>query len=129
MAEKTNVTATLVAGGDTGPIIEPVDEYAELILPEWRKADVRFAQCERTYSQRGRRPQFVGSTGGGHSRLSPHMASIWQSTGTEVISLASNHTMDWGPDPLLDTRKMFLDMGKHPIGAGSDEEEARRPAI
>ena len=124
-----NQTVTLVAGGDTGPIIEPVDRYADLIMPIWRQADLRFLQCERTYSERGRQPQFIGSTGGGHSRLHPRMASIWETTGTEIISLASNHTMDWGPDPLLDTQKLFSDMGKYPIGAGKDIAEARRPAI
>jgi len=127
--KKNDSTVTLVAGGDIGPVIEPMDHYAKLIMPVWRKADLRFGQCERTYSTRGREPQFTGSTGGSHSRLPPHMASIWETTGTEIISLASNHTMDWGPEPLVDTRKLFAKMGKYPIGAGKDIKEAREPAI
>lgn len=80
--KKNDSTVTLVAGGDIGPVIEPMEHYAKLIMPVWRKADLRFGQCERTYSTRGREPQFTGSTGGSHSRLPPHMASIWETTGT-----------------------------------------------
>jgi poly-gamma-glutamate capsule biosynthesis protein CapA/YwtB (metallophosphatase superfamily) len=129
MADSDKKTVSLVAGGDTGPIKEPVDRYADLIRPVWMQADLRFAQCERTYSERGMDPQWTGSTGGSHSRLHPRLASIWETAGIDVISLASNHTMDWGPDPLLDTRKLFLAMGKNVAGAGKDSEEARKPAI
>jgi poly-gamma-glutamate capsule biosynthesis protein CapA/YwtB (metallophosphatase superfamily) len=126
---KANDKVTLVAGGDVGPMIEPVDQYADLILPVWRQADLRFGQCERSYSERGYDPQWTGSTPGGHSRLPPRMASIWQTAGIDVISIASNHAMDWGPEALLDTRELFRGMGKHVAGAGKDSEEARRPAI
>ena len=43
---------TLLAGGDIGPGFEPTDQFAELILPLLKQADLRFAQCERTYSER-----------------------------------------------------------------------------
>ena len=67
--------------------------------------------------------------GGEHSRLHPRMAATWKAAGIDVISLASNHTPDWGPDSLLDTIELFRGMGKHVIGAGRNIEEARRPAI
>jgi len=37
--------------------------------------------------------------------------------------------MDWGPDALLDTIKVFGSMGIKTVGAGKDGEEARQPAI
>jgi poly-gamma-glutamate synthesis protein (capsule biosynthesis protein) len=43
--------------------------------------------------------------------------------------MASNHTMDWGPEALLDTHALLTSMGKHVIGAGADGEAARKPAI
>src|SRR5436309_3510189 len=57
------------------------------------------------------------------------MASIWKAAGIDVISLASNHAMEWGPDATLDTIELFRSMGKHVIGAGSEGDEARKPAI
>lgn len=124
-----NSTVTLVAGGDIGPVMEPVDQYADLLPPVWRQADLRFAQCERTYSERGTEPQYILGPPGGHSRLHPRLASIWKAAGIDIISLASNHTMDWGPEALLDTCELFRGMGKHIIGAGKDDDEARQPAI
>src|SRR5690242_18026561 len=124
-----NKTVTLLAGGDIGPTIEPQEPLAELIMPTLKQADLRFAQCERVYSEKGGSPQVLYGSKGLHTRLPPRMASIWQTAGIDIISMASNHAMDWGPDPVLDTIELFRGMGKHVIGAGKNEEEARKPAI
>ena len=132
MAEKGNGIVTLMAGGDIGPVYEPAEQFAELIAPVLQQADLRLGQCERTYSERGSDPQFTdgpGGQSGHHTRLHPRMASVWEAAGIDIVSMASNHTMDWGPDPLLDTIELFRGMGKYTIGAGSDAEEARKPAI
>jgi Bacterial capsule synthesis protein PGA_cap len=120
---------TLMAGGDSGPVIAPTEKFGELIAPVLAQADIRFGQCERTYSKRGWDPQFAYGPGGQRTRLDPEMAGIWKSTHMDVISLASNHAMDWGPEAILDTADLFRSMGKHVIGAGKDAEEARKPAI
>ena len=57
------------------------------------------------------------------------MAGVWNAADIDVVSLASNHAMDWGPEALLDTIELFRGMGKLVIGAGRDGEEARTPAI
>ena len=129
MTAKPESTVTLITGGDIGPVYEPTEEFAELIAPAFQEADVRLGQCERTYSERGSPPQFVYGPGGEHSRLHPRMASVWNAAGIDVVSLASNHAMDWGPDALLDTVDLFRRMGKTVIGAGKDGSEARQPAI
>src|SRR5262249_10566404 len=121
-------TVTLLAGGDIGPIFEPVDEVAQLILPTLKQADLRFGQCERTYSERGW-PEYGNSRGGRHSRVPVRLSSIWKTAGIDVISMASNHAMDWGPEAALDTIELFRGMGKHVVGAGRDIAEARKPAI
>lgn len=122
-------TVMLLAGADVGPIIKPVDQFAEKIIPVMKQADIRFAQCERTYSKRGHSPQFALGSGGQHSRLDPEMASIFKTLGSDVVSVASNHTMDWGPEPVIDTLELFRSMGIKTVGAGKDSEEARQPAI
>lgn len=129
MAENNARTVTLMAGGDIGPVSGPTEKFAELITPVLRQADLRFGQCERTYSKRGWEPQFSKGPGGQLTRLDPAMAAVWKAADIDIISLASNHAMDWGPEAVLDTVELFRGMGKHAIGAGRNAEEARKPAI
>ena len=122
----SNREVTLLACGDVGPIHEPVHAYGALAKAALATGDIRFAQCERVYSDRG---AFQVHSGGGHSRLPPHMADIFSDCGFNVVSVASNHSMDWGPDALLDTIDILRGKGIQAVGAGRDEEEARTPAI
>jgi poly-gamma-glutamate synthesis protein (capsule biosynthesis protein) len=78
------------------------------------------------YSERG---ALQLHSGGAHSRLPPRMAAVFTDCGFDVVSLASNHAMDWGPDALLDTMEVFRERGIRTIGAGCNIEEAREPAI
>jgi len=123
MAENSVV---LMACGDVGPIHEPISAYSTLAKPTLAAADVRFAQVERVYSDRG---ALQVHSGGGHSRVKPHMASVFTDCGFDVVSLASNHAMDWGEDALLDTAALFRERGMQVIGAGRNLQEARKPAI
>ena len=89
--------------GDVGPIHEPMAAYSTLARPALAAADIRFAQCERVYSERG---ALQLHSGGAHSRVKPNMASVFQENDFNVVSLASNHAMDWGEEGLLDTVPM-----------------------
>jgi poly-gamma-glutamate capsule biosynthesis protein CapA/YwtB (metallophosphatase superfamily) len=129
MTDNSTHTVTLMAGGDIGPVSGPTEKFAELIAPVLRQADLRFGQCERTYSTRGWEPQYSYGPGGQLTRLDPSMAEVWKAANMDVISVASNHAMDWGPEAVLDTVEMFRGMGKHVVGAGRNAEEARKPAI
>lgn len=115
----------LLGCGDVGPIHEPIKPYSELVRDALQSADIRFAQVERVYSERGE----LRPGGGAHGRLPPHMASVITDCGFNVASLAGNHAMDWGPEALLDTVDLLRAKGIHTIGAGRNLEEARQPAI
>jgi len=93
-------TVTLFGVGDVGPLHEPIAAYSELAKPALAAADIRFGQVERVYSDRG---ALQLHSGGAHSRVKPHMASVFTDCGFDVVSLASNHAMDWGADAMLDT--------------------------
>ncbi len=121
-----STTLTLLGCGDVGPIHEPVDAFAELARPTLAQADIRFAQVERVYSERGAMQVHSGDA---HSRVAPHMASIFSTCGFDVVSVASNHAMDWGPDALLDTLDVLNARGIRTIGAGRNLAAAREPAI
>ena len=122
----TDNSVILLGCGDVGPIHEPMDAYSVLAKPALATADLRFAQVERVYSERG---ALQVHSGGAHSRVKPHMASVFADCGFDVVSLASNHAMDWGEDALLDTVDLLREKGMQVVGAGRNLREARRPAI
>src|ERR1051325_1755469 len=118
------LAVTLLACGDVGPIHAPVEHYGSLVRDTLLAADIRFAQVERVYSTRG---TLQPHSGGSHSRLPPAMASIFTDCGFNIVSVASNHAMDWGPDALLDTVELLRAQGIRTVGAGRNLTEARRP--
>ncbi len=118
-------SVVLLGCGDVGPIHEPIGRYSELVRATLASADIRFAQVERTYSERGE----LQPHGGAHGRLPPHMASVLTDCGFNVASVAGNHAMDWGPEALLDTIELLQSMGIQTVGSGRNLAEARRPAI
>ena len=121
-----NNSIVLLGCGDVGPIHEPMDIYSTLARPTLGAGDIRFAQVERVYSLRGTQQLHAGV---GHSRLNPAMMSVFSDCGFNVVSLASNHAMDWGADALLDSLDNFHKRGIQTVGAGANIEEARRPVI
>jgi hypothetical protein len=112
--------------GDVGPIHEPVGRYCEFAKSVLAAGDIRFAQVERVYSERGSLQVHAGDA---HSRVPPSMASIFTDCGFDVVSVASNHAMDWGPEALLDSISVLREMGLKTTGAGHNLAEARTPAI
>lgn len=119
-------SVVLLGCGDVGPIHEPVSDFCTLVKPTLAAANLRFAQVERVYSERGT-PQL--HAGNSHSRLQPHMASIFSECGFDVVSVASNHAMDWGAEAMLDTIALLRSRGIKTVGGGRDLTEARAPAI
>src|SRR5438045_5398076 len=122
---KMSEAVVLLGCGDVGPIHEPMAQYSELVRDTLAGADIRFAQVERVYSERGE----LQPHGGAHGRLPPHMASVITDCGFNVVSVAGNHAMDWGPEPLLDTVDLLRAKGIQAIGAGRNLAEARQPAL
>jgi poly-gamma-glutamate capsule biosynthesis protein CapA/YwtB (metallophosphatase superfamily) len=126
-AEVPAQNVTLLACGDVGPMHKPLEPYSELVRPVLEHADIRFAQCERTYSTRG--AQQLQHDGGHITRQPPEMAEVFAQCGFDVVSVASNHAMDWGPDAHLDTIARLNGMGIQTIGGGKHIAAARTPAI
>jgi len=49
--------------------------------------------------------------------------------GIDVGNLANNHSYDYGPDAVADSRRNLEKAGIAPVGAGKDAEEAAEPAF
>ena len=47
-----------------------------------------------------------------------------KAAGVDVASMANNHSYDYGPDALVDTRRNLAAAGLHPVGGGRDPDEA-----
>src|SRR5258705_2894852 len=106
----TDGEIVLLGVGDVGPLHEPVEAFGTLARPVLATADLRFAQCERMCTDKG---TLVGSPTG---RTKPHMDSLYDYCGFNVVSVAGNHAMDWGGDALLDAMGRLQKKGIHVLG-------------
>ena len=111
-----------------GPIPRPVGfawpwgdalEMLEDIAP-----DVRVINLETSITADG---QFVPGKAV-HYRMSPGNAGCVAAARPDACALANNHVLDFGPRGLADTLRALAGAGMRPVGAGSDRDEAARPA-
>ena len=105
-----NNTVTLTAVGDIGFRIEENNETFDGVRPFLKEADINLGQLEALLSGRGARqvhfPGFEWSdmTGPSGWRPNPEAAvKVLVDNGFDIMSFASNHTMDMGDDALFDT--------------------------
>jgi Bacterial capsule synthesis protein PGA_cap len=90
-----------------------------------RAADVTIGNLETSISTRGTALAKQYTFRGPPEAL-PAMA---RRAGFDVLTLANNHAVDYGPEALLDTIRYVRAAGIRPIGAGANSSLARRPAI
>jgi poly-gamma-glutamate synthesis protein (capsule biosynthesis protein) len=90
-----------------------------------RDADITVGNLETAVSTRGVAAVKEFTFRGPPAALVP-MRDI---AGFDVLTLANNHTVDFGRDALLDTLKAVHAAGIQTIGAGANDRQARRPAI
>jgi poly-gamma-glutamate synthesis protein (capsule biosynthesis protein) len=90
-----------------------------------RRADVTVGNLETSVSERGIAAAKEYTFRGSPSALKP-MHTV---AGFDVLTLANNHTVDYGKDALLDTVNAVHAAGMMSIGAGATSARARRPAI
>jgi poly-gamma-glutamate capsule biosynthesis protein CapA/YwtB (metallophosphatase superfamily) len=117
---------TIAAVGDVSTGHDPAERIFSYVMAPLARSDVRFAQAERVYSERGAYQEQVISK---HSRQHPRMAEAFRGAGFDVVSIASNHSGGWGPESVEDTAETFRALGIASIGAGSSIAAARKPAL
>jgi protein-L-isoaspartate(D-aspartate) O-methyltransferase len=64
-----------------------------------------------------------------HFRAPPWAADVLAQLGVDCVTLANNHALDFGEDALLDTLAHLDAAGIRTVGAGTDLERARAPAL
>lgn len=90
-----------------------------------RRADITVGNLETAVSTRGVAAVKEFTFRGSPAALVP-MRDV---AGFDVLTLANNHTVDYGRDALLDTLEAVHAAGIQTIGAGANDLQARRPAI
>jgi poly-gamma-glutamate capsule biosynthesis protein CapA/YwtB (metallophosphatase superfamily) len=64
-----------------------------------------------------------------HFRAPPWAAQALANLGVDCVTLANNHELDFGEDALLETLAHLDAAGIQAVGAGTDLERARTPAV
>lgn len=123
-----NSVVELAAVGDvaTTTDLDPPGKILDYVGDDLRKADIRFAQVERLYSERG---SFQEQGASPHARQHPRLATAFQGVPFDVLGVGSNHTGDWGPEAVEDTIETFRKLGIPTIGAGRNISEARKEVV
>ena len=90
-----------------------------------RKADITTGNLETSISRAGAAAEKKYAFRGPPEALPPMRSSA----GFDVLTLANNHSVDFGRGALLDTLRFVRAAGMKPIGAGANAALANRPAL
>ncbi len=108
--------AAAAAGDPSAPLRPMARELA--------RADITVGNLESTLSDDGPPRQ-----GGDSFAAPPAVLRGLSDAGFDVLSLANNHTGDYGRAALVKTVRAFDGSGIAPVGAGADRVEAWRPVV
>jgi poly-gamma-glutamate capsule biosynthesis protein CapA/YwtB (metallophosphatase superfamily) len=130
------MTVTVALAGDTmlgRSVARALDTTPPeaLVAPEVRaalgEADLVVLNLECCISERGRRWEAPGKPF--FFRAPPRAVELLALLGTDCVTLANNHALDYGVDALADTLNHLAAAGIAVVGAGADLDQARRPAL
>ena len=121
-------TITLLATGDNIPSREDYDSLYCHVAPLLREADITFGQLETVLIDKSIEDlyPYVASQARMPCSSDPEVAPGMKRAGFDLVSFASNHSMDYGRTHFLNTIDYLRQAGIDVIGAGSDEADARR---
>ena len=116
--------STLVVVGDMEiDRAEPRNTFLE-VASYLKAADLRFGGLEASMSRLG-----APASGKIVMRHDPEMVQGYIEGGFDVLAFASNHCMDYGVEPFVETMELLERNGIAYSGAGRNIQEARTPAV
>jgi poly-gamma-glutamate capsule biosynthesis protein CapA/YwtB (metallophosphatase superfamily) len=95
------------------------------LTDEIGRHDIAIANLESVISSRGK-PSWIKNF---MFRISPEEGSALRESGIDVVSVANNHTMDFGREAFVDTLRSLEDMKIAYAGGGRKASAAMQPAI
>ena len=123
---KQGTVPRLVLAGDIA--IETADPALVMgkVAEYFQKSSIAFCNCEWPLTDRG--APWPGKAGR-VVRSRPDLIGTYTLCGFDVVSLANNHTMNYGAEGLMQTIEVLDAAGIAHCGAGLDRAAAHRPAI
>jgi hypothetical protein len=112
----THVTTAYDKNGGINGVLD------EGLRGEISKADIFMANQEFPFSNRGSAAPDKQFT----FRLNPDRVSTMNEIGVDIVTIANNHTLDYGTDALLDTCTALDGAGIRYVGAGPDMNRAKQ---
>ncbi|MCL2669978.1 MAG: CapA family protein [Syntrophaceae bacterium] len=99
--------------------------FLDQVSPYFQQSDVNFCNLESPISDKG------GPLAGRYAsfRSYPNMDGLLAKAGIDFVSLANNHSQDYGWEALVDTMERLKKRGIGFSGAGKNMAEARKPAL
>lgn len=121
---------SLVSLGDllySHPMAERDDPGFQKVVKIIKAGDVTIANREGVIFD----PATFPATGYGNGMLwgAASLASDTKALGVDMVSLANNHSTDWGEAALLETRRLHEEAGVITAGAGRNLQEARAAGV
>jgi poly-gamma-glutamate synthesis protein (capsule biosynthesis protein) len=121
---------TFLAVADVEIVEDEPLEHFRLVKPLFDDADLLFGQLEIPLANVGEHQLHGGLANRGWNKDPVKGARVLRDIGFDVMSHASNHTMDMSESVLRDTMEAVAqETGIRLIGVGRDIDQARRPAI
>ncbi|NLP34076.1 MAG: CapA family protein [Clostridiales bacterium] len=96
---------------------------SEDLVGEMNAVDIMMLNNEFAYSTRGTKTPNKSYT----FRADPSRVGILNEMGVDIVSLANNHALDYGPDALMDTFATLDEAGIDYVGAGENLARAEAP--
>lgn len=116
----------LLGEGLAGIMAKRGDDYPwEHVAPILKQADLAIGNLETAVTTGGQPEPDKQFT----FRSRPSTLAGAARAGIDILSLANNHSRDFGPEALLETIRHVEEAGMKPVGAGADLAQAIRPAL
>ncbi len=113
----------LAVSGDVAPLRE-VTAFDERLRALLRDACVAFGNLETPLTTRGARAEKAAT-----HRAHPDRVADVKALGFDVVTLANNHTLDYGADGLAETLEVLAAAKLDAVGAGPSQPAALRSVV
>ncbi|MGP5311031.1 CapA family protein [Vreelandella alkaliphila] len=98
-----------------------------LVIPELQAADLSMINLECVVSTLGEQGIVKGENGPYYYRARPEMLKVLTEAGIDVVTVANNHSGDYGPKALLQQQTILQAVGIASAGSGNNQEAAFTP--
>ena len=121
---KINDEISILFTGDIEINRENPEKVFDNIIDEFENVDFRFGFLESSLSHKGEPAQ-----GKIVMRHDPRMINGYIAGGFDILGFATNHCLDYGFEPFVETLKLLEQKGIQYTGAGRNIKDARTPVV